>query len=191
MDPFVIAGLTNPEAEYRGTRHNIGADVVRALANKLGITFRSHRTPNQVATGWTRPGGTPLILGIGNGYMNRQGNPIGQLIKWANVPAERLIVVHDELDLPVGVLKTKRGGTGGHNGLKSVHRHIGHDQYIRLRFGIGRPPGRMDPAKYVLSRFSTKERESIVDVAVQEAVDALIDIAEGPYEFAQQRLHSS
>lgn len=191
MDRVVIAGLTNPESEYGGTRHNIGADVVRALANRLNLTFRRHRTPNQVADGWTRPSGAPIILGIGSGYMNRQGNPIGQLIKWANVPPERLIVVHDELDLPVGVLRTKRGGSGGHNGLKSVYRHIGSDQFIRLRFGIGRPPGRMDPAKYVLARFNAKERDAIVDVAVQEAVDALIDIAEGPYEFAQQRLHSS
>lgn len=190
MQRMVVVGLSNPESEYGGTRHNIGADVIRALADRLNITLKRHRTPCQAGDGFTRPGGTPLTIAIGNGYMNTQGNPVGQLVKWANVPPSRLIVVHDELDLPVGTLKTKRGGSGGHNGLKSIQRHLGNDDYIRLRFGIGRPPGRMDPARYVLARFNAKEREQIVAIAIQEAVDAIIDIAEQPFDFAQQRLHS-
>lgn len=190
-DRWIVVGLGNPDAEYAGTRHNIGADVVRRLAVRLGASFKPHgKVPAQVADTWDRPGGTPLSLVIPFGYMNTCGGPVQQALAFYKVGHERLIVVHDDLDLPPGALRLKRGGgDAGHNGLRDIRSRTGSGDFLRVRVGIGRPPGRMDPAAYVLRRFSAAERDT-VDVAVEEACDAIVDLVAEGLEAAQNRHHA-
>lgn len=191
MDRWLAVGLTNPEADYGGTRHNIGADVVRALAGRLGVDLKPHKTQALAADTWDRPGGTPLTLAVPFGYMNRSGGPVGQLLRFYKVPPARLVVVHDELDLDPGALRVKRGGAGGHNGVKDIRDKLGSDDYVRIRFGIGRPPGQMSAAKYVLQRFAARERAEVIAPAVTQAADAvLMVIAEG-VEATQNRVHTA
>jgi peptidyl-tRNA hydrolase, PTH1 family len=188
-DRWLVVGLGNPQAEYGGTRHNIGADVVRRLAERLGASFKPHKVQAQVADTWDRPGGTPLSLIIPFGYMNTSGGPVQQAMAFYKVPHERVIVVHDELDLDVGTMRLKRGGgTAGHNGLKDIQKRTGSPEFLRVRVGIGRPPGRQAPADYVLKRFSTKDREEI-DVVVERAADAILDLVDAGLEPAQNRHH--
>ncbi len=193
-DRWIIAGLGNPEADYGGTRHNIGADVVRALADKLDATFKPHKKVQaQVADCFVpdppHPRGTPLSLVVPFGYMNRSGGPVQQALAYYKVPLERLVVVHDDLDLDVGKLRLKHGGgDAGHKGLKDIRQRTGSGDYFRVRIGIGRPPGRQDPADYVLKRFGSADREEI-DVVVAEACDALIALVQDGLETAQNRHH--
>src|SRR5680860_1391055 len=162
---WLVVGLGNPEAQYGGTRHNLGADAVRRLAERLGATFRPH------------------------GYMNDCGGPVQQALAFYKVGHERLIVCHDDLDLELAALRLKRGGGhGGHNGLRSIDSRTGSRDYVRVRLGIGRPPGRQDPADYVLKRFSAKDREQ-VDVTVEQAGDAVLDVVSFGLEPAQNRHH--
>jgi PTH1 family peptidyl-tRNA hydrolase len=189
-DRWLVVGLGNPDAEYGGTRHNVGADVVRALAGRLGVTFKPHKARAQVADTWDRPGGTPLSLAVPFGYMNESGGPVQALTAFYKVPHERLVVVHDELDLAFATLRLKRGGgTAGHNGLKDVQRRTGSPDFTRVRIGIGRPPGRQDPADYVLKRFATKERDEI-DVTIAQAGDAILTLVADGLEAAQNRFHA-
>lgn len=188
---WLVVGLGNPEAEYAGTRHNIGADVVRVLAGRLGTSFKTHKASAQVADTFDRPGGAPLTLAIPSGYMNNSGGPVQRLAAFYKVPGDRLVVVYDEIDLPLASLRLKRsGGTAGHNGLKDVQRALGSPDFYRVRIGVGRPPGRQDPADFVLRRFSAKEREQ-VDVTCQEAADAILMLVEQGLEAAQNRYHRS
>jgi peptidyl-tRNA hydrolase, PTH1 family len=188
-DRWLVVGLGNPEAEYGGTRHNIGADCVRRLADRLGGTFKPHKAQAQVADTFDRPGGTAISCIIPFGYMNGSGGPVQQAMRFYSADHDRLIVVHDDLDLALGQLKLKRGGgDGGHNGLKDIRQRTGSGDYVRVRIGIGRPPGRQDPASYVLKRFSAKEREE-VDVTVEQACDAILDIVAHDLETAQNRHH--
>jgi peptidyl-tRNA hydrolase, PTH1 family len=188
-DRWLVVGLGNPEAEYRGTRHNIGADVVRRLADRLGSSFKPHKVQAQVADTWDRPGGTPMSLVVPFGYMNNSGGPVQQAMTFYKVPHERLVVVHDDLDLDLGKLRLKRGGgTAGHNGLKDIQRRTGSPEFVRVRLGIGRPPGRQNPADYVLKRFSSREREEI-DITVERAADAILDLVGAGLETAQNRHH--
>lgn len=193
VDRWLVVGLTNPESEYGGTRHNIGADVVRAMAARLGADLRPHKAQALVAE--TRIGtgvdSIPVTLAVPFGYMNNSGGPVQQLVRFFKVPTERLVVVQDELDLEPGVLRLKRGGSGGHNGIRDINQRLSAQDYVRLRFGIGRPPGRMPGAKYVLQRFGAKERADIVDVAVQEAVDAIEMLLTQGLEATQSRVHAS
>ena len=187
---WLVFGLGNPQAEYGGTRHNIGADVVRRLADRLGAQFKPHKAGAQIADTWDRPGGTPVSLVVPFGYMNESGGPVQQVMAFYKVPLDRVVVVHDELDLPFAALKLKRGGgTAGHNGLKDVARRAGGPEFLRVRVGIGRPPGRQDPADYVLKRFSAKERDEI-DVTVEQACDAILDLIGSGLEAAQNRHHA-
>lgn len=189
-DRWLVVGLGNPEAEYAGTRHNIGADVVRVLAARLGTSFKAHKASAQVADTFDRPGGLPLSLAIPFGYMNNSGGPVQRLAAFYKVPGDRLVVVYDEIDLPLASLRLKRGGgTAGHNGLKDVQRALGSPDFYRVRVGVGRPPGRQDPADYVLRRFSAKEREQI-DVTCQEAADAILMLISDGLEATQNRYHS-
>ena len=190
MDRWLIVGLGNPEGEYGGTRHNIGADTVRLLASRLGASFKPHKAQVLAADTWTHPGGTPLTLAIPFGYMNNSGGPVQQAMTFYKVPLERLVVVHDELDLELGVVRLKKGGgPGGHNGVKDVISRCGRE-FHRVRIGVGRPPGRQDPADYVLKRFNAKDRE-VVDVAVEKAADAVLDLVSLGLEAAQNRHHST
>ena len=183
-------GLGNPEGEYGGTRHNIGADTVRLLAQRLGVSFKPHKAQVLAADTWTAPGGTPLTLAIPFGYMNNSGGPVQQALAFYKVPLERLVVVHDELDLELATVRLKRGGgPGGHNGVRDVDNRCGRD-FNRVRIGIGRPPGRQDPADYVLKRFPAKDRE-LIDVAIQRAADATLDLVVMGLEAAQNRHHAA
>lgn len=187
---WIVVGLGNPEAEYGGSRHNIGADTVRRLAARVGATFKPHKKAQaQVADGWDAPGGTPLSLVVPFGYYNTSGGPVQQAMAFYKVPQERLVVVHDDIDLAVAGLRLKRGGgTAGNNGIKDIQRRVGGSEFFRVRIGVGRPPGRMDPADYVLKRFSAKERDEI-DVTVERACDALLDLIAHGLEAAQNRHH--
>lgn len=163
--------------------------VLDALAAEHGLRFGSHKARAHLAQFRLPPvGGVPgpgLILAKPDGYMNTSGGPVAALVRFFKVDADRLLVVHDELDLPFGQLRLKRdGGEGGHNGLRSVSSALGTRAYCRLRLGIGRPPGRMDPADYVLRDFASSERED-ARVMVNQAADVVVDVARFGWERAQ------
>ncbi len=192
MDRWIAVGLTNPEGEYGGTRHNIGADVVRHLAARQHVDLRPHKAQALVADTMLGVGAdaVPLTLAVPFGYMNNSGGPVQQLLRFYKVPPTRLIVVCDELDLEPGVIRVKQGGTGGHNGLKDIKQKLSSEDYLRVRFGIGRPPGRMPTAAYVLQRFPTKERADVIDVAVARAADAVETLIHHELADAQNRIHA-
>lgn len=189
-DVWLVIGLGNPGDRYRATRHNIGQMVVDELAGRLGETFRRHpRAGAVVVEGRPVPGGPKLVLAKSNGYMNTSGGPVSQLAQYYSVPNERIIVVHDELDLPFDTVKLKRGGGhGGHNGLRDISSAIEPD-YLRVRVGIGRPPGRQDPADYVLRAFDNTQRDTL-GVLIQEAADAVELITDRGLVDAQQVVHA-
>lgn len=192
---FAVIGLGNPGPKYEATRHNIGQHVIHELARRAGSSLSMHKQSNtraasvRIGIGPGQPG-EPVVLGVSNGYMNTSGGPVSSLLKYYKVAPEDLIVVHDELDLPFGQLKLKRdGGSGGHNGLKSITQSLGTQDYIRLRFGVGRPPGRQDPADFVLSPFSSKEDKE-VDLLIALAADAVEDVLLLGLDKATMRLHT-
>jgi peptidyl-tRNA hydrolase, PTH1 family len=174
-DRWIIAGLGNPGPEYAGNRHNAGHMVVDLLAEQLGVRFKAHRTRNEIADG--RLAGVPVTLAKPRTYMNESGGPVAALASFYKVPPERVVVVHDELDIPFGAIRLKLGGgDNGHNGLRSVTRSLGTNAYNRVRVGIGRPPGRMDAATFVLRDFSAAERKELpllIDRGA-EAVETLL-----------------
>lgn len=175
---WVIAGLGNPGARYDGTRHNIGAVVVEETAGDHGVELRPHKSGCLVAES-VEPHAR-LVLARPTTYMNESGRPLRALMDFYKVDPANLIVVHDELDIPFGDIRVKfGGGVAGHNGLRSVAQHLGSKDFARVRFGISRPPGRMDPADYVLRYFSKEERVRVQEL-VAEAQDAVARIpAEG------------
>jgi peptidyl-tRNA hydrolase, PTH1 family len=189
-DRWLVAGLGNPEAEYGGTRHNVGADAVRTLANREDVELaRNKRTRSEIAE--VRADGQRIVLAIPSSYMNRSGDPIQATANWFKIPAERVIVCHDDLDVGVGAIKVKRGGGhAGHNGLKDVDRALGTRDYLRVRIGIGRPPGRMPGRDFVLRRFSPADRE-VIDVALQNVGDAVCSLVTDGLEPTQNRFHAT
>lgn len=188
-DRWLVVGLGNPEGEYGGTRHNVGADAVRSLARREHADLaRNKRVRCEIAE--VALGGQRLVLAIPQGYMNTSGGPVQQAAAWYKVPPERIIALHDDLDLPVGALRLKRGGgNAGHNGLKDLDRALGTKDYLRVRIGIDRPPGRQPAKDYVLRRFPPKERETI-DVVLEEVGDAIEMLVTEGLEPAQNRYHS-
>ncbi|RJK97862.1 aminoacyl-tRNA hydrolase [Vallicoccus soli] len=192
QDRWVVIGLGNPGPEYAGTRHNVGHLVVDALAARgVGRLSPSRRTRSDVAEGRLGgPGGVPVVLARPRSYMNESGGPGAALRDYYDVPPERLVVVHDELDLPFGSLRCKLGGgDNGHNGLKSLRRSLGTGDFLRVRVGIGRPPGRMDPATYVLRDFSGAERKEL-DLVVETAADAVESLCVDGLERTQAAFNS-
>lgn len=186
---WLIVGLGNPEQEYGGTRHNVGADALNVLAERLGAAFKPHKAQALVADTWDRPGGAPLSLVRPFGYMNSCGGPVQQALAFYKARPERLVVLHDELDLELATVRLKRGGgTAGHNGLKDIQRRIGTPDFFRVRIGIGRPPGRMTPADYVLKKFSAKELQEAA-IACERAADMVLDLVSEGLEAAQNRHH--
>ena len=178
MTPWLIVGLGNPGPSYAGHRHNVGAMVVAELAARSGASLRSHKAravAAEVRIG-TLPGGAPgprAVIAIPLSYMNESGGPVAGLMSFYKVPAEKLVVIHDELDIPFADVRLKLGGgEGGHNGLRSITKSVGTRDFLRVRVGIGRPPGRMDAADYVLHDFSSTER-SEVPLLISNAADAL------------------
>ena len=183
----LIVGLGNPGPRYAGTRHNIGFEVVGLLAERLGGKFKAHKGRCDVVEG--RLAGAPVVLAKPKSYMNISGGPVVSISRFYKVPVERVVVVHDELDLPFGSLRLKRGGGhGGHNGLRSISTALGNREYLRVRFGIGRPPGRQDPADFVLREFTPAERKEL-PFLIDRAADAVeLLIAQG-LEAAQNRFN--
>lgn len=187
---WLVVGLGNPGAQYAGNRHNVGQMVADELARRLGASFKSHKTGTRVAEGFLRPGGPKLVVAKSNGYMNTSGGPVAALLRFTSVAPERLIVVHDELDIPFGTIKLKRGGgSGGHNGLKDITKALGTPEYVRVRVGIGRPPGRMDAASFVLKPFGTAERKEL-PMLICDGADAVEAVVIEGLEAAQLRFHT-
>lgn len=196
-DPWLVVGLGNPEARYARNRHNVGHMVVELLAGRAGSRLTRHKARAQVAEVrlGLLPGGAPgprVVLAEPAAFMNLSGGPVKALAQFYGIdPTARLLVVHDELDLPAHQLRLKRGGgEGGHNGLRSVSQALGTRDYARLRVGVGRPPGRQDPSDYVLSDFPAREREELA-VTLEQAADAVEAVVTVGFEIAQQRLHSA
>ncbi len=194
--PWLVVGLGNPGPTYAGNRHNVGQMVLDVLAREVPGTFTAHKARAAVLDGrlGVGPGGAPgprVVLAKPGSYMNLSGGPVSALVTFYQVPLERLLVVHDELDLPAETLRLKRGGgEGGHNGLKSISQALGSRDYLRLRVGIGRPPGRMDAADYVLRDFSATERPGLA-VTLEEAAEAIEDLVADGLEKTQTRLHAA
>ncbi|KQW06713.1 peptidyl-tRNA hydrolase [Leifsonia sp. Root4] len=187
---WLVVGLGNPGPGYASHRHNVGQMVVDELASRLGATFKKHKTPAQVAEGFLRPGGPKLVLAKSNGYMNTSGGPVAALLKFYSLPLERLIVVHDELDIPFDSVKLKSGGGhGGHNGLRDIAKAANSPEYVRVRVGVGRPPGRQDPADFVLQGFSSTER-SVLPNLLSDAADAVELVITDGILAAQQKVHA-
>ncbi len=188
-DPLLVVGLGNPGPNYAKTRHNVGFMVADILAGRLGDGFKVHKKSGaEVATG--RLAGRSVVLAKPRVYMNESGRQGGPLAKFYSVSPADIVVIHDELDIDFGRIRLKRGGgEGGHNGLRSVASALGTKDFQRVRIGIGRPPGRQDPAAYVLQPFSTGERDEVPTICEQAADATELLIAEG-LEPAQNTVHA-
>ncbi len=186
---WLVVGLGNPGPKYAGNRHNVGFMVVDALAAQQGERWRAHKAHAEVVE--TRLGGVPVVLAKPRSYMNLSGGPVANLCAFYKIPVERVVVVHDELDIPFATLKLKRGGgSAGHNGLKSITASLDSPDYVRVRVGIGRPPGRMDAAAFVLRDFSAAERKEL-DVHVARAADAAEMVVTEGLDRAQLVYHTA
>lgn len=187
---LVVVGLGNPGPDYVGNRHNVGQMVLNELASRMGATFKKHKTPNQVAEGRLVPGGPRFVLAKPGSFMNTSGGPVSSVLGFYSATPADLVVVHDELDLPFDTVRLKgSGGHGGHNGLRDIIKATGTNEFSRVRVGIGRPPGRQDPADYVLRDFSAAEKKSL-PILLADAADAVEAIAELGLVAAQQRVHA-
>src|SRR3954447_2901811 len=200
--PWLVVGLGNPGPQYAGNRHNVGQMVLDELARRTGSLFGTRasgllsRRP-QAAVAEARlgvlPGGAPgprLLLAKPTTYMNVSGGPVSALARYYDVPPERVVMVHDELDIPFADVRLKRGGgEGGHNGLRDTTKALGTKDYVRVRVGVGRPPGRMDAADYVLRDFTSTERKDLAWL-VDAAADAVELVVTAGLEAAQLRFHT-
>jgi PTH1 family peptidyl-tRNA hydrolase len=170
-DLSLIVGLGNPGREYAQTRHNIGFQVVSLLADKHGLKFS--RVQNEAVVAAGRAGNVRVVLAKPQTWMNNSGRAVGPLARFYKVDLSRLLIVYDDLDRPAGTLRLRsEGGHGGHNGMRSIMERLGTQAFPRLRLGIGRPPGRMDPAAYVLQPFG-RDEEAAMDLARVRAVEAI------------------
>lgn len=176
--PWLVLGLGNPGAQYAGTRHNAGFMVADLLAERAGSKFKSHKSRTEVVE--TRLAGERAVLAKPRSFMNESGGPAASVRDFFKTPLDRLIVIHDELDLDFGALRLKQGGgDNGHNGLKSLRRSLGSGEFFRVRLGVGRPPGRQDPATFVLRDYSAAERREL-PLQLERAADAVeLLIADG------------
>ena len=178
--PWLVVGLGNPGPEYAATRHNVGAMVVDELAESVGARLARHKRAHAQAaeTKLGIPGSVvPVVLVEPMSFMNESGGPVKALMSFYGIEPDRLVVVHDELDIAFATLRVKfGGGDNGHNGLKSIRRALGTGDFFRVRVGIGRPPGRQDPAEFVLKAFGSTERKYLPDLLTRGAgaVEALV-----------------
>ncbi|MDA0250483.1 MAG: aminoacyl-tRNA hydrolase [Actinomycetota bacterium] len=188
-EPLLVVGLGNPGPQYAKTRHNIGFMVADILAARVGGSFKVHKKSGaEVVTG--RLGHRPVVLAKPRCYMNESGRQVGPLAKFYSVPAADVIVIHDELDIDFGRVRLKLGGgEGGHNGLRSVANALGSKDFQRVRIGIGRPPGRKDPAAFVLEPFTSTERGEVPTIC-EQAADATELLIEAGLETAQNQVHA-
>ena len=187
-EPLLVIGLGNPGPQYAKTRHNIGFMVADLLADRLGATFKVHkRSGAEIVT--STVGQRQVVLAKPRTYMNESGRHVGPLAKFYSVPPADVIVIHDELDIDFGRIRLKLGGgEGGHNGLRSVVNALGTKDFQRVRIGIGRPPGRKDPAAFVLEVFTAAERKEVPAIC-EQAADATELLIETGLESAQNLVH--
>ena len=188
-EPLLVVGLGNPGPQYAKTRHNVGFMVADVLAARIGVPFKVHKKSGaEVATG--RLGGRSVVLAKPRCYMNESGRQIGPLAKFYSIAPGDVIVIHDELDIDFSKVRLKLGGgEGGHNGLRSVAQALGSKDFQRVRIGIGRPPGRKDPAAFVLEPFSSTDRTEVPTLC-ELAADATELLAEVGLEPAQNQVHA-
>ncbi len=191
-DRWLVVGLGNPGPEYADTRHNVGFHVVDLLAERLGVRLARHKRGHALAAEAKLgvPGAlTPLALVEPMSFMNASGGPVKAIATFYGTSPDRTVVVHDELDLPFGTIRTKLGGgDNGHNGLKSLRSALGSGDFYRVRVGIGRPPGRQDPADWVLKAFAGTERRELPEV-VDRAADVVECLVVDGLETAQNRFN--
>lgn len=194
MDTWLVVGLGNPGPGYAGNRHNVGAMALEELAGRAvggRATFKAHKARARVAEVRLSVGGPKVVLAVPSSYMNDSGGAVAGLMKYYDVPVERVVVLHDELDIDAGLVRLKQGGgEGGHNGLRSLTKSLGSRDYLRVRLGIGRPPGRQDPADFVLKDFGKAERTEVLPFLLDEGADAVESLIEVGLLEAQQRFHS-
>jgi PTH1 family peptidyl-tRNA hydrolase len=176
-DRWIVAGLGNPGERYAQTRHNAGALVLEELLERTGSSLKRHKSGCLVAE--ASVANERIVLARPISFMNESGRPIGALLRWYKVSAARLIVIHDELDIPFGEVRVKvGGGTAGHNGLGSIVPVLGTKDFVRVRVGVSRPRGAADPVDYVLTNFSASERKELPFVLTRaaDAVERVIEV---------------
>jgi PTH1 family peptidyl-tRNA hydrolase len=183
----IVVGLGNPGARYERTRHNVGFDVADRIAERHGVALSTKRFKARLGSG--RVSGQSVVVALPQTFMNCSGESIGPMAGWYKVPPEQVIVVHDELDLPFGRVKVKAGGGhGGHNGLRDLASKLPSRDFVRVRVGIGRPDGRMDPAAWVLARWSPEQAAGLPDL-IEQAADAVEAVLQHGVREAMNRLN--
>lgn len=188
-EPLLVVGLGNPGPRYATTRHNLGFMVADILAERIGSGFKLHKKSGAEAT-TGRLGGRAVVLAKPRVYMNESGRQVGPLANFYSVDPADVVILHDELDIDFGRIRLKLGGgEGGHNGLRSVAAALGTKNFQRVRIGVGRPPGRKDPAAYVLEPFSSAERPE-VGLVCEQAADATELLLSQGLEPAQNIVHA-
>lgn len=188
-DTWLIVGLGNPGAQYQGNRHNVGQMVLDELAGRIGGSFKTHKTRAQVLEGRLGIGGPRVVLAKPMSYMNLSGGPVAALASFYGIEPDHVVAVHDEIDIPFNTVKLKSGGgEGGHNGLRDMSKALSTKDYLRVRVGVGRPPGRMETADYVLRDFGTAERKEL-PFLLDEAADAVDLLVRDGLTAAQQKFH--
>lgn len=187
-DRWVIVGLGNPGEKYAKTRHNMGVMVIDVLLERVRASLKSHKSGCLIAE--SDLSGERVVLARSTSYMNDSGRPIRELARWYKVPPERLIVVHDELDIEFEEIRVKQGGgTAGHNGLGSIASHLGTRDFLRVRVGIGRPKGRSGAVGHVLDGFSSTEKKELPFI-LERAADAVEAIVSDGVEQAMNRFNA-
>ncbi|CAN5327455.1 aminoacyl-tRNA hydrolase [soil metagenome] len=184
-DHWLVVGLGNPGPGYAGNRHNVGQMALDVLAGRASATFKNHKANAAVATAG------PLVLAKPNSFMNLSGGPVAALLRFYKLDPSRLIVLHDELDIPFDSLRLKfGGGHGGHNGIRDIAAALGTGDFTRVRIGIGRPPGRQPAADFVLHDFTAAERAVLPNV-LEDAADAVELIVAQGLTAAQLKYHTA
>ena len=184
---WLIAGLGNPGPAYAGHRHNLGFMVADIIAARMGASFKRDRSRAAVATG--RLAARPVTLAKPMSFMNLSGGPVASISGFYKIPPERVVIVYDELDLPFETIRLKfGGGDNGHNGSRSVTAALGTRDYYRVRVGVGRPPGRMDPTDFLLTNFTAAERKEL-PLLIERAADAIETLLSDGLAAAQNQAH--
>jgi len=190
-DTWLIVGLGNPGTEYSNNRHNVGQMVLDELARRVGGSFKVHKVRAHVLEGRLGIGGPRVVLAKPMSYMNVSGGPVSALAKFYDIDPQHVVAVHDEIDIPFNTVKLKiGGGEGGHNGLRDISKALATKEYLRVRVGVGRPPGRMDTADFVLKDFATAEKKEL-PFLLDEAADAVETVVKDGLPVAQQKFHTA
>jgi PTH1 family peptidyl-tRNA hydrolase len=190
-DTWLIVGLGNPGTEYSKNRHNVGQMVLDELARRVGGSFKVHKARAHVLEGRLGIGGPRVVLAKPMSYMNVSGGPVSALAKFYDVDPEHVVAVHDEIDIPFNTVKLKiGGGEGGHNGLRDISKALATKDYLRVRVGVGRPPGRMDTADFVLKDFAAAEKKEL-PFLLDDAADAVETVVRDGLPAAQQKFHTA